>query len=379
MEHTIQQWDDDEDGVLAGAQHNTLDANLGGSTSWLGTLYLAALEAAERMAKLQNDTIMALRYKRIRDSGAKKQNETLWNGEYYIQIPDTKPYRDYNNGCHIDQVLGEWWANQLGMEPHYPQKRVRQAMRSLLKYNFRTDFHGFKQAPRKFVDDSDAGMLMITWPKGDRPVNHTLYADEVMSGFEYSAAAMMVQTGMLKEGLMVVKAISDRYDGRLRLGLSRGGWAGWGYSGNPFGDDECGKFYARAMSVWSMLLACQGFIYDGPAAVIGFKPIWEPQDHVSFFTAAEGWGLFSQKRNGDIQTHRIEVAHGRLTVRSLLFKLPAGTIPVKVSVKTDEQVVKSHFSYTENQLTIRLPNSVTTSAGQTLTVVVQTVPTRQDG
>ena len=42
------------------------------------------------------------------------------------------------------------------------------------------------------------------------------YGDEAMTGFEYGAAATMVQFGMLREGLMVARAVYDRYDGRLR-------------------------------------------------------------------------------------------------------------------------------------------------------------------
>jgi len=114
---------------------------------------------------------------------------------------------------------------------------------------------------------------------------------------------------------MVGRAAHDRYDGRLRIGL-----AARGYSGNPFGDDECGKFYARAMSVWSLLLASQGFIHDGPAGVIGFAPRWLPQDHRSFFTAAEGWGLFTQRRRGGAQTETIELRGGRLRVKTLVFE-----------------------------------------------------------
>jgi len=97
-------------------------------------------------------------------------------------------------------------------------------------------------------------MQMITWPLGGRPdPGHSIiYADEVMSGFEYSAAAAMVQAGLLREGFAVVHAAWLRYDGRLRPNLSGGAW---GYSGNPFCDDECGRFYARPMSIWSMLLA----------------------------------------------------------------------------------------------------------------------------
>src|SRR3989304_4854096 len=127
-----------------------------------------------------------------------------------------------------------------------------------------------------------------------------------MTGFEYAAAAAMVQAGLLREGFAVVHAISTRYDGRLREGLTPGGTASWGYSGNPFGDDECGKFYARAMSVWSMLLASQGFLYDGPAGRIGFKPVWQPEDHASLFTAAEGLGPLSQAGGAGGRTRRSE-------------------------------------------------------------------------
>ncbi|MHC4571607.1 MAG: GH116 family glycosyl hydrolase [Planctomycetota bacterium] len=371
MDYIIARWDEDEDGILAGPQHNTLDGELGGSTTWLGSLYLAALAASEKMAELQGNGVVAARYRRIRQSGATKQNETLWNGEYYIQIPDPEPERDYNNGCHIDQVLGEWWANQIGTERHYPAGQVRSAMQSLLKYNFRTNFRGVKQVPRKFVDDNDAGMQMITWPKGPRPTKHIQYADEAMTGFEYAAAATMVQYGMLREGFKVTKAIYDRYDGRLRTGLTKTNWASWGYSGNPFGDDECGKFYARAMSVWSILLACQGFIYDGPAGVIGFKPIWQSDDHISFFTSAEGWGLFTQKHSKQTQTEQIEVKYGKLKVHKLLLELPEGVKPVEVTALLDNQKVTSSFTLEGHTLQLTFAKLIVLGAGSALKVNVK--------
>ncbi len=371
MDYIITRWDEDEDGILAGPQHNTLDGELGGSTTWLGSLYLAALAASGKMAELQGDSGSAARYQRIRRFGATKQNETLWNGEYYIQIPDTEPERDYNNGCHIDQVLGEWWTNQVGLERHYPADRVRSAMQSLLKYNFRPNFHGIVQKPRKFVDDDDAGMQMITWPRKDRPKDHMTYADEAMTGFEYAAAATMLQYGMLKEGFLVTRAIYDRYDGRLRTGLTKTNWSSWGYSGNPFGDDECGKFYARAMSIWSMLLACQGFIYNGPAGIIGFKPIWQPDDHVSFFTSAEGWGIFSQKRSDRAQAEQIEIKYGSLKVKELLFELPEGAKPVEVTVLANNQKTALSFTLDRTALQLTFDKPIVLEAGSVLKVNVK--------
>jgi len=333
MEYTIATWDADENGALSGVQHNTLDVNVSGSTSWLGTMYVAALRASAAMAQLEADAEAASRFSRLADAGAKIQNETLYNGEYYIQIPDPAPQYDYHNGCSIDQVLGQWWANQLDLGWIYPVDRVQSAMRALIKYNFHDNYRGVVQAPRKFVHDDDAGLQMIQWPReADRPQPFTLYADEAWTGTEYSAAAAMMQAGMMNEGLMIVKAAYDRYDGRMRIGLTGGSYTSWGYSGSPFIDEECGKLYARAMSVWSLLLAAQGFSYDGPAGRIGFAPVWRRDDHSSMFTAAEGYGLFNQRRDVNGQTDRLELRGGQLRVAQLVFETPEGKAPTAVTV-----------------------------------------------
>ncbi len=368
MDFLIASHDKDEDGVLAGPQWNTLDCNTGGNTSWLGTLYLAALAASEKMALLQNDAEAAARYRKVRESGSKRQDETLFNGDYYIQIPDAQPHRDYHDGCHIDQLLGQWWAHQLDLGWLYPPDHCAKAMGALFQHNFRTNFRGVPQAPRKFVADADAGLQMICWPKANRPPNHTIYADEVMSGFEYSAVAMMLYAGRVKEGFAVVRSAADRYDGRLRTGLTGGGTSSWGHSGNPFGDDECGKFYARTMSIWSLLLACQGFIYDGPAGLIGFRPLWKPEDHASFWSGAEGWGLFTQKREAARQTERIEVRHGKLQVRSLVFELPKGAKPSKLAVTLADKPLESTHELKGERLTVTLPARATVGAGEALSV-----------
>ena len=372
MDFTITTWDTDEDGVMAGRQWNTLDCAIDGSSSWLGSMYLAALGAAEKMADLQGQDALAARYRAIRAAGMKKQNETLFDGEYYFQLPGKTRFRDYLTGCHIDQVLGQWWASQLDLGWLYPRPRVRTALRSLVKYNFRYDFHGVHQAPRKFVADEDAGMQMITWPKAGRPPagKCMLYGDEVMTGFEYAAAAAMVQADLLKEGFMITRAVHDRYDGRKRTNVSKERTASWGWTGNPFGDDECGKFYARAMSNWSILLACQGCLYDGPAGLIGFEPVWKPQDHRSFFTAAEGWGLYEQRRDGRTQTHRIEVRFGKLRVRCLVFELPEGAKVEQATVSVAGRQVRAAATQDGRRVTLTLPEPATVIHGQRIEAVL---------
>jgi len=314
MDFVIKTWDTNKDGILEGAKHNTLDSRLGGNSAWHGSLYAAALRAMSEMAVLQSQPDLAKQYTILSEQAIRSHLETLWNGEYFIQIPDSVPYADFLSGCATDQMLGQWWANQLNLGWLYPQEIVETTMNSVFNYNWKASFKGIKQIPREFVKSDEAGMQMITWPKGGRPNPHTSYADEVMSGFEYAAAATMIKAGKLKQGLVVLKSISDRYNGKLKVGY-KGDWGNWGYSGNPFGDDECGKFYSRAMSSWSVLLAMQGFIYDGPGKIIGFIPVWQPENHVSFFSAAEAWGLYSQKRSGKEQVSSLDVEFGTLKLK----------------------------------------------------------------
>jgi hypothetical protein len=349
-EFIIKTWDEDEDGALEGAKHNTLDSRLGGNSAWHGSLYAAALRACAEMGRLFNDEKDAERYDALSKKAIQTHMDTLWNGEYFIQIPDEEPRADFLTGCATDQMLGQWWANQLQLGDLYPKETVKQTMDAVFKYNFKANFQGIKQYPREFTKPHEAGVLMITWPKGGRPKPHTSYADEVMSGFEYAVAATMMQADNLTKGLTILKAVSDRYTGELKVGYG-GGWGNWGYSGNPFGDDECGKFYSRAMSIWSVLLAAQGFEYNGPKQAIGFNPVWQPENHVSFFTTAEGWGNFSQTTTGNVQQNSIELAYGKLALSTINLVVDDEATQ-NASVSLNGQKVNSSFKTEGNRVTI---------------------------
>ncbi len=369
MEFGMEHWDPNHDGYLQNRQHNTLDGKMWGCSSWIGGLYLSALEAAARMADIAGDSKTAAEYRKIRASGQAMQNERLWNGEYYIQEVGVKREQDYLDGCHIDQLLGDWWAVQVGIAPSFPADRSRTAMKSLFKYNYLADSHGHSLKPRQYYEVEDGGIKMITWPKNPQPIPGMKYGDEVMTGFEYAAAATMMQNGLQDEGLVIFKTIYDRYDGRLRSeGVTDLGVAAWGYSGNPFGDDECGKFYGRSLSSWSALLVLQGFIYDGPAGRIGFRPIWQPENHTSFFTGAEGYGLYSQTLEGSRLNASIELAEGRLRLTEIVLAAPnAKSAQVTLAGKP----VAMSFSAKDGDVILKLQKPLTLKAGQSLDIQVR--------
>ncbi len=358
----IERIDPARDGVPQGGQPNTYDTEVSGANTFIGSQYLSALACAEELADAMDDDESVVRWHAIRASGMEKQDADLWNGEYYYQIPE-ESLRDYNTGCHADQLLGQWWAHQLDIGYLYPKDRVRVALGSIGRYNFRERFEGFKQQPRPYVIDEEGGLLMCTWPKGGRPDPFILYADEVWTGIEYSTAGLMIYEGMIGEARKIVKMARSRYDGKTRDGLNSGP------GGNPFNELECGKFYARAMSSWSLLLASQGFVMDGPAGVIGFKPRWQPEDHRSFFTAPEGWGLFVQRVDGNRQTSEIHVRHGSVEVEEIVLETPqaAPTGAAQVTLNGTRVNVNS-VGRTGTEVRVSLGDRITVAEGAVLAV-----------
>jgi uncharacterized protein (DUF608 family) len=379
IDYTINRFDADKDGMMKGDHHNTLDCNASGTSPWIGTLYMAALKACEQMAIIVEDQEAADKYRTIWTVGVKNQNEQLWDeklGHYaekseFLEI-EGKRMKVMTDATNIDMLLGQWWANQLNLGQLYPVDRTRQSLAKIHKNNKFTDIEGsgYKASFRDFLGTGNTGWFMNTYP-GEIPENTILYHNEVMSGFEYAAASTMLQYGMLEEGLDIIGSIAARYDGRFRgegeVHLANNSCV-FG-TGSPFGEDECGDFYTRAMSSWSALLALQGFIYEGPKQTIGFKPTWQPEDHASFFTTSKGWGLFSQTQTQSVQTADIAVKFGAAQIKNIVLAVPDKKTASKITVRLDgtEQTIENS-KQDGNTLTINLKSASEVKAGSKLMV-----------
>ncbi len=346
--------DGNEDGLIEDTQHNTFDINFEGPNTFVGSLYLAALRAAEEMARLKGDKAAADRYHAIFEKGRAGTLERLWNGEYFTQaIPEGKPDKfQYGKGCMADQVFGQGWAHQLGLGYIYPEDKVRTALASVFKYDWTIDIgpYNAKWPPQRwFARPGEAGLFTCSWPKGGRPAEPVLYRDEVWTGIEYQAAGNMLYERMVPEALAIIRGVHERYNGTKY---------------NPWNEVECGDHYARAMASWGCLLGVEGYIYDGPAGLIGFAPRIRPEDFKAFFTAAEGWGSLVQKRGGAAQTNRIEVAWGRLRARTLVFEVDKGAGEVKAAVTAAGRKVDAKVTRDGARVTLALAAPVEVGRGE---------------
>lgn len=278
-------WDGNEDGVMEGSQHNTMDVNYFGPNPQMGFWYLGALRAAEEMAHATGDKAFARKCRRLFERGSRWMDEHLFNGEYYIhRITDPKTFDfidladstvsipDYQlgEGCLVDQLVGQYMAHICGLGYLADKSHVHKTLESVMKYNFVDDFSRHFNNMRSYVMGDESGLLMASWPKGRLKVPFPYFA-EVMTGFEYCAATGMLYEGMTDDALRCIRAVRERHDGAKR---------------NPFSEPECGHHYARSMASWSAVLAWSGFHYSGIDRTIRFTD----RPGTYFWSNGYAWG-----------------------------------------------------------------------------------------
>ena len=104
-------------------------------------------------------------------------------------------------------------------------------------------------------------------------------------------------TGNVQEGLNIVRASRDRYDGRIR---------------NPFNEYECGHWYARALSSYGYLQALTGVRFDAVSHTLYVDS--KIGDFTSFLSTETGFGNVTLK-DGKAS---LKVVYGNIKVEKVV-------------------------------------------------------------
>jgi uncharacterized protein (DUF608 family) len=303
------EWDKDRDGVMEGEQHNTYDIEFYGPNTMTGLFYLGALKASSEMAEYLGEKEKSGEYLELFQKGSKRIVEELFNGEYFIQKYDrSKGYKyQYGDGCLSDQLLGEWLSATIGLGDLIPEEYTKKALKAIFNYNWKDNLSDHSNCQRTYALNDEKGLILCTWPRGNREKFPFPYSDEVWTGFEYQVASHLIYEGFIKEGLTIVRALRERFDGLKR---------------NPWDEPECGHHYARAMASWALLLALSGYEYDGRNFAVSFKPRLNLSNFRCFFSTDSGWGIFTQKISQKSFKALIENSYGKVKIKEIRLEIP---------------------------------------------------------
>jgi len=276
LDYCIRTWDPRHTGTLEEPHHNTYDIEFWGPDGMCTGIYLGALEAMIKISEYLG--LDASPYEELYHKGRGFMEKDLYNGRYFIQQikwtglnagnPAEDPHRwledysdeaalllkkegpkyQYGKGCLSDGVLGAWLARVCDLPAPIDTARVSSHLLAVYTYNFKKDLTGYSNPQRPgFAMGHEGGLLLCTWPLGGQLSLPFVYSNEVWTGVEYQVASHLIFQGRVKEGLEIVRACRDRYNGKVR---------------NPFNEYEAGYWYARALSSYALLEALTGVRYD---------------------------------------------------------------------------------------------------------------------
>ena len=328
MDYCIRTWDPRRTGALEEPHHNTYDIEFWGPDGMCTSFYAGALQSFIAISKALGEECGE--YETLLAKSQKYMTEQLWNGEYFRQIvrwkdlsagdPTTSqmfhagysdearkileeegPKYQYGNGCISDGVIGCWMSLVCGLEEPIDKEYVRGHLNSVWKYNHKDDLsaHANPQRPG-FALGHDGGLLLCTWPHGGKPRLPFVYSDEVWTGIEYQVAAHLIFEGEVEKGMDIIRSCRGRYDGKVR---------------NPFNEYECGSWYARALSSYSLLQAFTGLRYDAVDRTLTIDSR-VGDDFRSFISTEKGYGTAGLRAGKPF----IEVVRGEIPVDKFIKK-----------------------------------------------------------
>lgn len=133
------------------------------------------------------------------------------------------PQYQMGQGCLIDQLVGRQYLAEVGgLGALVSRDHIHSTLASLYHFNYKRSMIGHNNVERTFALNDEAALVICDYGASPRPQIPFPYYAEVMTGFEHSAAALMIFSGMVGEGVECIGNIRSRYDG-----VKRNPWETW--------------------------------------------------------------------------------------------------------------------------------------------------------
>jgi len=214
-------------------QDHTFDMwNFYGANSYTGGMFLAALLAAIKIARIFGDKHLVRIYTDWLKKGRESFETKLWNSQYFVNWVCNEKGCDPSS--NIAQLNGQWYAHMLGLGYIANKDKVRRAIRSMLRLH---------RGKAKY------GLINSVFSDG-RINRDSAHSRNVFPGMSYAFASLCIYEGFVKEGLKLAKSVWDNAAYNLKAPWNQPDMIDRKNGKGLFGD-----YCMRNMVIWSILLA----------------------------------------------------------------------------------------------------------------------------
>jgi hypothetical protein len=123
-------------------------------------------------------------------------------------------------------------------------------------------------------------------------------------------------------------------------------------------------------SYGSFITAC-GFEYHGPKGYMRFAPKWNADNFKAPFTAAEGWGSYSQRQSSGAIECALEPKYGQVQLNSFSVDVPKGVKARKVTVSSGNETISATCEQKGITASITLSRRATVKVGEELRLRIE--------
>jgi non-lysosomal glucosylceramidase len=191
-------------------------------------LWLAAVTAAEAMARRLGDAEAERRWAGWFERGQGAFDRRLWRGRYFAYDDGAGPSSD---SIMADQLCGQWYADVTGLGDLLPADRVETALRTIHANNV--------------LRFRDGRMGAVNGMRPDGSVDASSeQSSEVWAGTTYALAAFMIGRGLVEEGWETARGVAE-------VTYERGLWFRTPEAYDADGDFRA-AIYLRPLAIWAI-------------------------------------------------------------------------------------------------------------------------------
>lgn len=242
-----------------------------GASSFVASVWIAALEAGKKMAQKFKDIEFVNWIEKNLVKARQTYENELWDEELGYFIFWRKNRVEKSESCFFAQLAGEWFAQLLFLPSVASEGKIKSALLKIYKNNVE---------PTPGVPANEVA------PNGKRSYGWFGYALSYL-------ASLLIYKGFYKEGWEVLKRIYRAWKKDAAL------WDTpimWGGDGGKNMKPYWGKWYMSSLAPWAFLQAVSGITYSIPDKSIkifpGYYQNGEPIKEFPFFTTF-CWGYIS--------------------------------------------------------------------------------------